>query len=74
MAPPPLVSHAPVTPDDAWGLIVWDEWRCRERIAGLRSEGIYTPPSREGTIVSPGVTGGSNWGSVAFALPVSAGP
>ena len=66
VAPPPLVSHAPVRPDDAWGLIIWDRWRCRKLIERHRSEGIYTPPSLEGTIMAPGYAGGVNWGSLAF--------
>ena len=32
-----------------------------DRFAGLRSEGIFTPPSLEGTIVFPGLHGGMNW-------------
>ncbi|HEX7038204.1 MAG TPA: pyrroloquinoline quinone-dependent dehydrogenase [Pseudomonadales bacterium] len=63
---PPLVRHEPLTPDDAWGLTFWDRGRCAERIASYRSEGIYTPPSTQGTIVWPGYAGGSNWGSVSF--------
>lgn len=59
---PPLVSHAKVTPDDAWGLTFWDRGACRDAIATLRSEGIYTPPSLQGTIERPGYAGGSNWG------------
>jgi quinoprotein glucose dehydrogenase len=31
----------------------------------MRSEGIFTPPSFEGTVIFPGTAGGSNWGSVA---------
>ena len=63
---PPLVSHAPVTPDDAWGLTFWDRNACREKIAALHSEGIYTPPSVKGTIMRPGYAGGSNWGGGAW--------
>lgn len=63
---PPLVSHAPVTPDDAWGLTFWDRDACRAKIAALHSEGIYTPPSIEGTILRPSYAGGSNWGSGAW--------
>lgn len=63
---PPLVSHEPVTPDDAWGLTFWDRNACRDRIAALRSEGIYTPPSVEGTIMRPSYAGGSNWGGGAW--------
>jgi quinoprotein glucose dehydrogenase len=66
VAPPPLVPHTPVTPDDAWGLTPWDKRNCRKQIEQHRSEGIYTPPSLEGTIMYPGYAGGSNWGSVSF--------
>jgi len=66
VAPPPLVSHARVRPEDAWGLTFWDRGRCRELIASLRSAGIYTPPSLEGTILYPSYAGGSNWGGLAF--------
>ncbi len=63
---PPLVPHAPVTPDDAWGLTFWDRNACRDKIAALRSQGIFTPPSLEGTIERPGYAGGSNWGGGAW--------
>ena len=39
---------------------------CRTQIAGLRYEGIYTPPSRKGSLIYPGAIGGVNWGSAAF--------
>jgi quinoprotein glucose dehydrogenase len=64
--PPPLVSHGRVKPEDAWGLTFWDRGRCRELIGKYRSEGIYTPPSFEGTILYPSYVGGTNWGSIAF--------
>jgi quinoprotein glucose dehydrogenase len=66
VAPPPLVPHQAITGDDAWGVTPWDKRECRELINGLRSEGIYTPPSIEGTVMIPGNAGGSNWGSLAF--------
>jgi len=66
IAPPPLVSHNRVRAEDAWGLTFWDRGKCREKIAGLRSEGIYTPPSLKGSLMYPGYAGGSNWGSLAF--------
>ena len=63
---PPLVAHAPVKPDDAWGFTFWDKSACRDRIAALKSEGIFTPPSLEGSIERPSYAGGSNWGSGAW--------
>ncbi len=62
--PPPLVRQA-LSAEQAFGLTPWDRGACRRRLAAMRSEGIYTPPSREGTLVVPGNTGGSNWGGVA---------
>ncbi len=37
----------------------------RALVAGLRAGPIFTPPSLEGTIVSPGWIGGAGWGSTA---------
>jgi quinoprotein glucose dehydrogenase len=65
-ATPSLVSQAAVTPQDAWGLTFYDRGKCRDLISQYRSEGIFTPPSLRGTILSPGYAGGVNWGSLAF--------
>ncbi len=65
-ATPTLVSHAAVTPQDAWGLTVIDRAKCRDLISKYRSEGLFTPPSLQGTILSPSFAGGVNWGSLAF--------
>jgi len=62
---PPLVSHAPLTEDDAWGLTFWDRGKCRKLIAKYRNKGAYTPPDLEGTILYPSYVGGVNWGGVA---------
>jgi quinoprotein glucose dehydrogenase len=63
---PPLVSQRAITSDDAWGLTFYDRAKCRNAISALRSEGMFTPPSQQGTIQSPGYAGGINWGSAAF--------
>ncbi len=63
--PPPIVPSK-LSPDDAWGFNEKDRDWCRERIKSLRSEGIFTPPSFEGTIMFPGNVGGVNWGGMAF--------
>lgn len=39
---------------------------CRAQIAGLRYDGIYTPPSIKGSLEFPGSLGGVNWGSAAY--------
>jgi len=52
-------------PEDVFGLTPWDRGKCRERIASLRNEGLFTPPSLQGTVAYPGIAGGSNWGGIA---------
>jgi quinoprotein glucose dehydrogenase len=54
------------TPDDAFGLTPIDRAQCRRKIASLRSEGIFTPPSVGGWVQYPSYLGGNNWGSVAI--------
>lgn len=62
---PPLVpTH--LRPEDAFGLTPFDRASCRRDIAAARSEGLYTPPSEQGTILFPFTGGGVNWGGVAF--------
>jgi quinoprotein glucose dehydrogenase len=63
--PRPLVPHR-FKPEDAWGLTDKDRDACREKIASLRSEGVYTPPSLEGTVAIPGNGGGMNWSGMSF--------
>jgi quinoprotein glucose dehydrogenase len=63
--PKPL-HPAKAEPGDAFGLLPWDRKACREQLAELRNEGMFTPPSLEGSVQYPGVAGGINWGSVAF--------
>ncbi len=65
LKPPPLVG-LDLRPEQAWGLTRLDRVVCRDKLKALRWEGMYTPPSREGTLMYPGNAGGSNWGSVAF--------
>jgi quinoprotein glucose dehydrogenase len=62
--PRPLAPHV-LRPGDAWGLTPIDRTWCRDRIAALRSEGLFTPPSVRGTITFPGFIGGMAWGGMA---------
>jgi quinoprotein glucose dehydrogenase len=43
---------------------------CDAELRGLRNDGIYTPPSLQGTLIFPMTGGGVNWGGAAFD-PVS---
>ncbi|MFT7654453.1 MAG: quinoprotein glucose dehydrogenase [Candidatus Azotimanducaceae bacterium] len=61
---PNLVS--PISADDAWGMMIWDEMMCANKLEALRNEGIYTPPTVEGSLFYPGNGGGNNWGSPAI--------
>lgn len=63
--PPPLVPQH-LTEDDAFGVAFFDEWACADRIREARSEGLFTPPSEQGTILFPFTGGGANWGGMAF--------
>src|SRR5207237_432151 len=63
---PALTPQRPVLPSDAWGLTFWDRGKCRDLIASLRNEGIFTPPDTRGTLLSPGYIGGVNWGGLVF--------
>ncbi len=45
--PPPLHPHG-VRDADLFGLTPWDRAACREQLAALRNEGVFTPPSLRG--------------------------
>ena len=65
IAPKPL-ANSHITPQMAFGLTFWDRGVCRRAIAGARHDGLYTPPSLQGTILYPFTGGGTNWGGLAF--------
>ena len=62
--PPPLVPHN-FSAADLWGLTPWERNACRKAYGDFRADGIFTPPSFEGTIMYPSSAGGVNWGGVA---------
>jgi quinoprotein glucose dehydrogenase len=53
-------------PSDAFGFTPEEKQWCEERIKASRSEGIFTPPSLQGSLLYPGNVGGVNWGGSAF--------
>ncbi len=69
----PFPTHLPtlvpqtIAANDAFGLIpFWDRAACRDIIAAARNDGLYTPPSTQGTLLFPMTGGGVNWGGAAF--------
>lgn len=59
------LSPQRITAADAFGATEADRALCRERIAALRNDGPFTPPSFEGSLVVPSNIGGAHWGGVA---------
>ena len=64
-APRALVPQK-ITPEEAWGLTAADIAACREQLKGLRNDGLFTPPSLQGSVIYPGDVGGMNWSGVSF--------
>jgi quinoprotein glucose dehydrogenase len=57
----------PLTRDDVWGMFsFYDKKACLEMFDQLRYEGVFTPPSLEGSLQYPGFVGGINWGGVSI--------
>ena len=65
LAPPPLAAQK-ISAEDAWGPTQQDRDTCLAWVKTLRNEGIFTPPSLQGTLVMPGNLGGMTWSGYAF--------
>jgi quinoprotein glucose dehydrogenase len=63
---PPALAPQQVSLNDAWGPTPADREACREAMRKLRNEGIFTPPSLQGTLAVPGHVGGMNWSGYAY--------
>ena len=63
--PAPLHPLA-LEPSDAFGFTPLDRAHCRRTIEANRYDGIFTPPTTEGSIQMPHTAGGMNWGGVAI--------
>jgi quinoprotein glucose dehydrogenase len=65
--PSPSLRLVPesLRPDQAFGTTDAERAQCRDRIASLRYDGVFTPPSLRGTIIWPGNIGGLNWSGLA---------
>ncbi|GAB4018675.1 glucose/quinate/shikimate family membrane-bound PQQ-dependent dehydrogenase [Spirosoma migulaei] len=51
---------------EAWGLTPTDKAVAQQRIDGLLYKGIFTPPSLQGSLMTPGNVGGVHWGGMSY--------
>ena len=63
--PPPFARQSYTEKDINPYLPEADKEKLREILKTHRNEGLFTPPSLQGTIMMPGHNGGANWGSAA---------
>lgn len=64
--PKPFVRQA-LTEKDLNDLVPDSEYiALKRRLAGLKTGDIFTPPSRQGTVIFPGFDGGAEWGGPAY--------
>ena len=55
----------PLREKDMWGMSPLDQLYCRILFKGYRYDGIFTPPSEQGSLVYPGNYGVFDWGGIA---------
>jgi quinoprotein glucose dehydrogenase len=63
---PPALAPQQVAEKDVWGATPSDLQACRDLFHKLRNEGIFTPPSLQGSLHVPGNIGGMQWGGAAW--------
>jgi quinoprotein glucose dehydrogenase len=61
----PSLVPSSLAASDAFGFTPFDRSACAKNISALRNDGLYTPPSVQGSLVFPFTGGGVNWGGVA---------
>ncbi|MCB0856433.1 MAG: PQQ-binding-like beta-propeller repeat protein, partial [Bacteroidetes bacterium] len=62
---PPPFSRQILTKNDIGSINPETQKQALKRLEGIRSNGQYIPPSREGTVIFPGFDGGGEWGGAA---------
>ena len=65
VTPGPL-SRSNLSADEAFGFTPFDRGNCRAQIQRMRNDGLYTPPSIQGSVQLPNGYGGVNWGNASF--------
>ena len=63
--PRPLHPYV-LGPENVFGFTPFDRAGCAELAGKYRYDGLYTPPTLQGTIGFPHTSGGMNWGGVAI--------
>jgi quinoprotein glucose dehydrogenase len=62
----PLLGLRKVTTEDAWGPTPELENEARERISSHINKGVFTPPSLQGSMMTPSNVGGMNWSGASY--------
>ena len=62
----PALGLQKVTEDDAWGPTPALLQQAKERIGKHVNQGIFTPPSLKGSIITPSNVGGMNWSGASY--------
>lgn len=62
----PALHPQRLSENDIWGLTPLDRYLCLREFRRYRHEGLFTPPSLEGTVNYPSNLGASSWGSVSI--------
>jgi quinoprotein glucose dehydrogenase len=65
LAPPPLVPQR-LTEAELYAPTPAHREACREKLAELRNDGLFTPPSERGSLLYPFTGGGANWSGAAW--------
>ncbi|APV34518.1 glucose/quinate/shikimate family membrane-bound PQQ-dependent dehydrogenase [Acinetobacter soli] len=60
-----LAPKDKLTDKQMWGATMFDQLMCRVSFKRLNYDGIYTPPSENGTLVFPGNLGVFEWGGMS---------
>jgi len=62
----PALHSTVLTADSVFGVSQADREFCRDWVSRVRNEGLFTPPSLQGTLLWPGYWGGINWDGMAW--------
>ena len=63
---PPALGIQKIDSSLAWGLNADARAEAAQRISAYQNKGIYTPPSLQGSLMTPGNLGGIHWGGMCY--------